>query len=98
MPAYANRLTDEEITQITNVIVDNEAWNNEIRIMQEVLQPWMDEDGQVIAGALESSNVNAIEAMVAMIDTQRRYDLNMRVISTADETAKSGNSLLSVKG
>ena len=26
----------------------NEAWNNEIRIMQEVLQPWMDEDGQVI--------------------------------------------------
>lgn len=57
-----------------------------------------DEDGQVIAGALESSNVNAIEAMVAMIDTQRRYDLNMRVISTADETAKSGNSLLSVKG
>lgn len=26
----------------------NEAWANEIRIMQEVLQPWMDEDGQVI--------------------------------------------------
>lgn len=26
----------------------NEAWNNEIRIIQEVLQPWMDEDGQVI--------------------------------------------------
>jgi len=26
----------------------NEAWNNEIRIMQEVLHPWMDEDGQVI--------------------------------------------------
>lgn len=26
----------------------NEAWNNEIHIMQEILQPWMDEDGQVI--------------------------------------------------
>ena len=26
----------------------NEAWANEIHIMQEVLQPWMDEDGQVI--------------------------------------------------
>ena len=26
----------------------NEAWDNEIHIMQEVLQPWMDEDGQVI--------------------------------------------------
>lgn len=28
--------------------VTNEAWANEIHIMQEVLQPWMDEDGQVI--------------------------------------------------
>lgn len=26
----------------------NEAWADEIRIMQEVLQPWKDEDGQVI--------------------------------------------------
>lgn len=26
----------------------NEAWNYEIHIMQEILQPWMDEDGQVI--------------------------------------------------
>ncbi|SDB25633.1 flagellar basal-body rod protein FlgF [Pseudidiomarina indica] len=57
-----------------------------------------DQNGQVVTGALEGSNVNPIEAMVAMIDTQRRYDLNMRVISTADETAQSGNSLLSVRG
>ena len=26
----------------------NEAWADEIRIMQEVLLPWKDEDGQVI--------------------------------------------------
>lgn len=26
----------------------NEAWDDEIRIMQETLQPWKDEDGQVI--------------------------------------------------
>ena len=26
----------------------NEAWADEIRIMQEILQPWKDEDGQVI--------------------------------------------------
>ncbi|RWU09619.1 flagellar basal body rod protein FlgF [Pseudidiomarina gelatinasegens] len=57
-----------------------------------------DENAQLVSGALEGSNVNTIEAMVAMIDTQRRYDLNMSVISKADETAQSANSLLSVRG
>lgn len=57
-----------------------------------------DENAQLRSGALESSNVNAVEAMVAMIDTQRRYDLNMNVIKTADESAQQANSLLSVKG
>ncbi|WP_258239639.1 flagellar basal body rod protein FlgF [Pseudidiomarina homiensis] len=57
-----------------------------------------DENGSLRSGALESSNVNAVEAMVAMIDTQRRYELNMNVIKTADESAQQANSLLSVKG
>lgn len=57
-----------------------------------------DETGRLVSGALESSNVNAVEAMVAMIDTQRRYELNMNVIKSADESAQQANSLLSVKG
>ena len=34
--------------------------------------------------------------MVAMIDNSRRYDMQMKAISTADENAKSANSLLSL--
>lgn len=36
-------------------------------------------------GALETSNVNAVEELVSMITTQRAYEMNSKVISTADE-------------
>ena len=40
--------------------------------------------GQLRQGALESSNVNIVEEMVGMIETQRAYEMNSRLISTAD--------------
>lgn len=36
-------------------------------------------------GMLENSNVNAVEELVNMITTQRAYEINSKVISTADE-------------
>lgn len=41
--------------------------------------------GSIIQSALESSNVKAVEEMVAMISTQRSYELNSKVIQTADQ-------------
>jgi flagellar basal-body rod protein FlgG len=40
--------------------------------------------GNLRQGALESSNVNIVEEMVGMIETQRAYEMNSRLISTAD--------------
>lgn len=40
--------------------------------------------GSLIQGALEGSNVNIVEEMVGMIETQRAYEMNSRLISTAD--------------
>ncbi len=40
--------------------------------------------GNLIQGALEASNVNIVEEMVGMIETQRAYEMNSRLISTAD--------------
>jgi flagellar basal-body rod protein FlgG len=34
---------------------------------------------------LEGSNVNAVEELVDMITTQRAYEMNSKVISTADQ-------------
>lgn len=57
-----------------------------------------DDDARVVSGALEGSNVSAVEAMVAMIDVARRYEMQMKVISTADENAQRANNLLSIQG
>ncbi|NLC21802.1 MAG: flagellar biosynthesis protein FlgF, partial [Halomonadaceae bacterium] len=57
-----------------------------------------DEEATVVSGALEGSNVSAVEAMVSMIDVARRYEMQMKVISTADENAQRANGLLSIQG
>lgn len=41
--------------------------------------------GTLLQGALESSNVNIVEAMVDMIQTQRTYEMNSKSISAADD-------------
>ena len=41
--------------------------------------------GTLIQGALETSNVNVVEELVNMIETQRAYEMNARAISTVDQ-------------
>ncbi|MDH5483906.1 MAG: flagellar basal-body rod protein FlgG [Gammaproteobacteria bacterium] len=41
--------------------------------------------GGLTAGSLESSNVNVVEELVNMIETQRAYEMNSKVISTTDQ-------------
>ncbi len=41
--------------------------------------------GTLLQGSLESSNVNVVEELVNMIETQRIYEMNSRSISTADQ-------------
>ena len=36
--------------------------------------------------------------MVAMIDNARRYEMQMKAISSADENAKTANELLALQG
>lgn len=41
--------------------------------------------GSVVQGSLESSNVNVVEELVNMIETQRAYEMNSKAISTTDQ-------------
>ena len=41
--------------------------------------------GTLIQGSLESSNVNVVEELVNMIETQRAYEMNSKAISTTDD-------------
>ncbi len=55
-----------------------------------------DDEARLVGGALEGSNVNPVETMVAMIDVARRYEMQTKVMSTADENDQRANSLLSM--
>jgi flagellar basal-body rod protein FlgG len=50
-----------------------------------LVRPGEQGTGSLAQGYLESSNVKAVEEMVAMISTQRSYELNSKVIQTADQ-------------
>ncbi|WAR44019.1 flagellar basal-body rod protein FlgG [Methylomonas rapida] len=47
--------------------------------------PGEEELGIVLQGSLETSNVNVVEELVNMIETQRAYEMNSKAISTTDE-------------
>ena len=40
--------------------------------------------GSLVQGSLEGSNVNVVEELVSMIETQRAYEMNAKAISTTD--------------
>ncbi|WP_454765877.1 flagellar basal-body rod protein FlgF [Cupriavidus campinensis] len=50
---------------------------------------------RVVAGALEGSNVNPVEAMVDMIANARRFEMQMKMITGADSNDQRANALLS---
>jgi len=47
--------------------------------------PGENEFGPVLQGSLETSNVNVVEELVNMIETQRAYEMNSKAISTTDQ-------------
>ncbi|MDH5408551.1 MAG: flagellar basal-body rod protein FlgG [Gammaproteobacteria bacterium] len=51
----------------------------------QVGTPGVNGIGTVIQGSLEGSNVNVVEELVNMIETQRAYEMNSKAISTMDQ-------------
>ncbi len=41
--------------------------------------------GQISQGAVETSNVNVVEELVTMIQTQRAYEINSKAVQTSDQ-------------
>lgn len=50
---------------------------------------------RVKAGYLEGSNVNAVDSLVQMISHAKHYDLNVKLMQTAEQNAKSATQILS---
>ena len=52
---------------------------------------------RVADGALEGSNVNVVESMVGMIALARQFEMQMKLLSTAEQNEQRAAQLLSVK-
>lgn len=50
----------------------------------------------VVPGSLESSNVNTVEAMVNMISLARQFDMQMKMLQSADGNARHASQLLNI--
>lgn len=57
-----------------------------------------DASARMQVGVLEGSNVNPIETMVGMIQTARQFEVQMRLLQTAESNDRSAGQLLSLQG
>lgn len=57
-----------------------------------------DEKVVISTGAIEGSNVNAVEALVGMIALARQFDLHMKMLQNAEGDANKANQLLAMNG
>ncbi|MFQ5643471.1 MAG: flagellar basal body rod protein FlgF [Thiogranum sp.] len=53
-------------------------------------------DVSLVSGALESSNVNGVEAMVNMISLARMFDVSVKIMSTAKEMDERTTQIMSM--
>jgi len=50
-----------------------------------VANPFQEGMGRLVQGAVESSNVNVVQQLVDMIETQRAYEVSSKTITSVDE-------------
>ncbi|WP_417762027.1 flagellar basal-body rod protein FlgF [Shewanella sp.] len=50
----------------------------------------------VVNGAIEGSNVNAVNEMVALIDLQRQFEMQVKMMKTAEDNDKASAELMRV--
>ncbi|WP_404482514.1 flagellar basal body rod protein FlgF [Novosphingobium sp. BL-52-GroH] len=56
----------------------------------------VDENAQVIPGALEQSNVNPSEVLVEMVAAQRLFDMRTKLVQTAGQLDEAGARLMRI--
>lgn len=59
----------------------------------QVGEPGTDSRGTLMQGSIEQSNVDIVEEMVGMISAQRSYEINSKVITTADDMLRAATQL-----
>jgi flagellar basal-body rod protein FlgF len=75
---------------LQNVFKDSDG----LMRMQDGSDAPLDADVTVASGTLESSNVNAVSALVNMIELQRQYEMQVKMMKSADDNSAASARLL----
>ena len=59
----------------------------------QIGDPGSDGRGALLQGSLEQANVEIVEEMIGLIAAQRAYEINSKVITTADEMLRAATQL-----
>jgi flagellar basal-body rod protein FlgG len=59
----------------------------------QVGAPGQDGRGALLQGALERANVDVVEEMIGLIAAQRAYEVNTKVVTTADEMLRAATQM-----
>src|SRR4030065_1374650 len=52
----------------------------------------------IAPGSLEGSNVNTVEAMVTLISLARKFDMQMKMLQSADNNARQAGQIMNISG
>ncbi|MCB1967978.1 MAG: flagellar biosynthesis protein FlgF, partial [Candidatus Accumulibacter sp.] len=55
-----------------------------------------DENVKLTPEALEGSNANAVDAMVRMISLARQFEMQIKMLQTADANARTASQILTI--
>ena len=55
-------------------------------------------DVHLVSGFLESSNVNAVQEMTAILELARQFEIEVRMMRAVDDNAEAATSLVDVGG
>jgi len=62
--------------------------------VKDGIEPPLDETIRVESGLLEGSNVNAVSALTEILTLSRQYELQVKLMSQADQNSEASARLL----
>jgi flagellar basal-body rod protein FlgF len=89
----------EEIAQIKLVnppIADLTRGKDGLFRLTDGSEPKIDKTVSILSGFLEASNVNLSQELTSLINLQRQFEMQIKMMKNAEETDKSSESLLRV--
>ncbi len=95
-PAGAPSTVQDEIARIKFVNPDTRTLErgNDGLFRGKIEQPEVDVNVRIRSGMLESSNVNPVGEMTEMITLQRQFEMQLKLMKTAEEIDSASASLL----